>query len=62
MKKVNNTNDSNCSIDEMLVLLKKVMQNKGKDDIATRLECRVTENATRKEFALAYYSYSHEYE
>lgn len=62
MKKIDDVNNSNCSIDDMLVLLKKVMKNRGKDDIATRLECRVTENATRKEFALAYYSYSHEYE
>jgi hypothetical protein len=62
MKNVNDANNNNCSIDDMLILLKKVMKNRGKDDVATRLECRVTENATRKEFALAYYSYSHEYE
>lgn len=62
MKKIDDANNNNCSIDDMLILLKKVMKNRGKDDIATRLECRVTENATRKEFALAYYSYSHEYE
>ena len=61
MKKVNDTN-SNCNVSDMLDLLKRVMQNRERDDVATRLECRVTENATRKEFALAYYSYSHEYE
>lgn len=62
MKKINNANNSNCNVSDMLELLKKVMQNRERDDVATRLECRVTENATRKEFALAYYSYSHEYE
>lgn len=61
MKKVNTNDNDNRGVD-MLILLKKVMKQREKDDVATRLECRITENATRKEFALAYYSYSHEYE
>lgn len=61
MKKVNDTN-SKRSVNDMLILLKKAMKHREKDDVATRLECRITENASCKEFALAYYSYSHEYE
>ena len=37
MKKVNNDNNSNCNVDNMLILVKKIMQkqHREKDDVAT---------------------------